>query len=196
MNATKQAVIDNALRLFRERGYDSVSVNDICTESGVTKTTFYYHLQSKDEIVALFYNSVTATLAERLVDVLEEDDPWEQFIAVFFALIDESARIGPDLLGQLMILNLRSDRGTFDFDENLTKMAVLLIEKAQRQGQIRNRSEALPLYRAAAHAFEGFELMWCVKNGMFDRKAVLRAAFEQIFDAADSVRTSAGDISY
>jgi AcrR family transcriptional regulator len=39
--ATRDAVLDTALRLFAERGYLGVRVEDIATEAGVSRATFY-----------------------------------------------------------------------------------------------------------------------------------------------------------
>ena len=185
---TKKIIIDTAFALFKEKGYENVTLNDICDACGITKTTFYYHLSSKEEIVSRFYEGVTSSLANDLLDVVTAENYWEQLVAIFDTLIDCTEKIGPNLLGQLMIMNLREDIGTFDIVDNLTKVAVVLIERAQKAGQIRNKSEALPLYLAACHAFEGYELLWCIKNGEYDRKAVLRHAFEQLFDVDPTLR--------
>jgi AcrR family transcriptional regulator len=181
-------IIDTAFALFKENGYNNVTLNNSCEKCGITKTTFYYHLSSKEEIISRFYEGVTTSLAERLLDVVTAENHWEQLMAMFDTLIDSTEGIGPDLLGQLMIMNLRNDEGTCDLDENLTKVAVILVERAQKSGQIRNQSDALSLYKAACHAFEGYELMWCIKNGGYERKEKLRQAFEQIFDVDPAFR--------
>lgn len=73
-------------------------------------------------------------------------------------------------------------------DEDFTRVAVVLIGKAQQAGLIRNQSPAEPLYRVAAHAFFGYEAVWCIKRGRFDRMAYVRHAMENIFDAELSLR--------
>ena len=188
INPTKQNIIETAFNLFKEKGYSQVTVNEICEACRITKTTFYYHLTSKEDIITNFYESVTQSLANRLIDIFSAGNNWEQLMVCFDTLIDATERIGCDLFGQLYIMNLKENKGTFDFDDDLTKVAVLLIARAQKSGQIRNQSPALRLYRAAAHAFEGYELMWCIKNGGFDRKEMIRSAMEDIFDVEPSLR--------
>ena len=188
MHETKKIIIDTAFDLFKEKGYDNVTLNEICEVCGITKTTFYYHLSSKNEIISHFYEEVTSSLADRLLEVMTAENYWEQIMALFETLIDCTEKIGPGMLGQMMIMNLQKDEGTFDFDENLTKVAVIIIERAQKAGQIRNQSPALPLYKAAGHAFEGYELIWCIKKGGYNRKTTLRNAFEQLFDVEPALR--------
>lgn len=189
MNTTKQLIIETAFLLFQEKGYDDVTVNEICRACGITKTTFYYHLKSKEEIASRFYESVIQGMASRMVDILAAENYWDQLVACFDTLINTTEKIGPDLLSQLFITNLRDDKGTFNMDESLTKLAVLLIERGQKAGQIRNQSSASSLYYAAAHMFEGFELLWAIKKGRYDRKRFMRRALEDIFDVIPALRS-------
>ena len=48
---TKSALTDNALRLFRDRGYDAVSVEQITQAAGVAKGTFYSYFETKSDII-------------------------------------------------------------------------------------------------------------------------------------------------
>ncbi|GIN62588.1 hypothetical protein J27TS8_25810 [Robertmurraya siralis] len=55
---TKQLIMEKAGSLFMTKGYNGVSVNDICKEAGVSKGSLYHHFQSKEQL---------------LLDVIEED---------------------------------------------------------------------------------------------------------------------------
>src|SRR6202021_3388120 len=48
----RQAIIDAATRLFRERGVDGVGLNELMREAGFTQGGFYNHFASKDALVA------------------------------------------------------------------------------------------------------------------------------------------------
>jgi len=49
--AKRNRVVQTALRMFAEKGFDQVSVDDIIRESGISKGTFYHYFSGKDEIV-------------------------------------------------------------------------------------------------------------------------------------------------
>lgn len=187
-NLTEEKIINIAYNLFIEKGYDNVTVNDICRACEITKTTFYYHLNSKEDIISHFYDSVTESLVSRIFDVISAENYWEQLMVCFETIILRSQYIGSDLSAQLLIMNIKDDKGTYDFNEDLTKMAVSLIEKAQKAGQIRNQSNAEQLYRASAYAFMGYETVWCIKKGSFDRLKHVRYAMENIYDVDPSLR--------
>ena len=47
---TRARIMDAAVRKFANSGYDSASVDDICSEAGVSKGAFYHHFPSKQAI--------------------------------------------------------------------------------------------------------------------------------------------------
>lgn len=49
--ATRAAIADAALRLFLQRGYDSVSVKDVADAADVAVTTLFQHFPSKEALV-------------------------------------------------------------------------------------------------------------------------------------------------
>ncbi|MGY1857948.1 TetR/AcrR family transcriptional regulator [Modestobacter sp. SYSU DS0290] len=50
-SAGAQRVLDAALELFSEHGFEGTSLQDIATRLGVTKAAVYYHFHTKDEIL-------------------------------------------------------------------------------------------------------------------------------------------------
>ena len=44
---TKTAIIDTAMKLFLQNGYDKVSLNDIAKEIGIKKPSIYYYFPGK-----------------------------------------------------------------------------------------------------------------------------------------------------
>ena len=61
-NNVKQRIIDTSFDLFREKGYKSVSVMDICNACGITKPTFYKYIDSKDSLLKYFSSTLTAQI--------------------------------------------------------------------------------------------------------------------------------------
>ncbi len=47
----REFVLDTALQLFVEKGYDQVSVDDIIAQTGTSKGTFYHYFDSKEDIL-------------------------------------------------------------------------------------------------------------------------------------------------
>src|ERR1700681_2051194 len=55
----RQKLLDAALSLIREKGYSSTSVDELCTEAGVTKGAFFHHFKSKDALAVAAANHLS-----------------------------------------------------------------------------------------------------------------------------------------
>lgn len=83
--ATRERLIETAFNLFAEHGFHSIGLDRIVRDVGVTKTTFYNHFPSKDDLA---------------VEVLRRRDEWEQ--QSFAEAL--AATGGPTAAGQLHAL--------------------------------------------------------------------------------------------
>lgn len=46
----RRRILDAAVKLIRTNGYNATTVDELCTEAGVTKGAFFHHFKSKDEL--------------------------------------------------------------------------------------------------------------------------------------------------
>ena len=52
---TRERIVDAALELFREKGFDETTMRDIAAAAGVATGAAYYYFRSKEELVMAFY---------------------------------------------------------------------------------------------------------------------------------------------
>jgi len=185
---TKDRIFETAGRLFKEKGYDNVTINDICEACGITKSTFYYHIGSKQEIILQFYDHIIDNLTPLLIKMLDTINNWEQLMLLFEMLIQNISELGANVNKQLLIINLQKNQRTFDLRKNLEELAISIIRKGQKNKQIRNPGDPQQLYEAAAYMFTGYEYMWCVLDGNFDWKGQFYRSLENIFDVDPALR--------
>jgi TetR/AcrR family transcriptional repressor of nem operon len=60
-----QRIIETAARMFREKGYDGVSVVDLMKGAGLTHGAFYRHFNSKETLLAEACSMALAASSER-----------------------------------------------------------------------------------------------------------------------------------
>jgi AcrR family transcriptional regulator len=53
----RERILDTALRLFHEQGYNATGINQIISEAGVAKASLYLHFKSKEELGAEYLNA-------------------------------------------------------------------------------------------------------------------------------------------
>jgi len=82
-----------ALELFRARGFDHVTVEDICGRAGVSPATFYRHFGTKDAVVFSYRGAFDGALREA-IDAVADVPEHARLIAVLqtFARFLESQR--------------------------------------------------------------------------------------------------------
>ena len=85
--ATRELILDVALELFNEKGYEKTSLREIADRLGVTKAALYYHFERKEEILLelhLRLHDVGRDLLDQ-IDTLDE----HQIVAAWPGLIDQ-----------------------------------------------------------------------------------------------------------
>jgi AcrR family transcriptional regulator len=55
---TRRQILDTALQLFRERGFEETTIRDIAGGAGLSLGAAYYYFNSKEAIVAAYYDYV------------------------------------------------------------------------------------------------------------------------------------------
>jgi AcrR family transcriptional regulator len=70
-DSKRQAILENAYRLFRAQGFDGTSMADITSQVGGSKSTLYSHFPSKEE---LFVECMMAALENYMPDTLKHLD--------------------------------------------------------------------------------------------------------------------------
>jgi AcrR family transcriptional regulator len=65
---TRAHLVDVAMRLFTERGYDGTSIEAVLAESGVSRGSLYHHFPGKDALFWAVLEGVATRVAEQLAD--------------------------------------------------------------------------------------------------------------------------------
>lgn len=89
MGSTRERLIATASDLFYREGFHAIGLDRVLAEVGVTKTTFYNHFQSKEDLILGVLRERDRWWRETFARRLREragDDPAAQLRAVFDAL--------------------------------------------------------------------------------------------------------------
>lgn len=93
----KVQILRTALRLFSEKGYYSVTVQDIIKEVHITRPTFYQHFKNKENIVQLIMDTHKYALRNFLLDLMEsvEEKPISEWKSTIFSKFEQDMDIYP-----------------------------------------------------------------------------------------------------
>jgi AcrR family transcriptional regulator len=80
------AVVDHALRLFAEQGYEATSVDEIAAAAGISRRTFFRQFRSKEDVVFADHEAQLAQ-ARAYLDAAA-GDPWEAVCAAVVGIFE------------------------------------------------------------------------------------------------------------
>lgn len=110
MNKTQtlQKIYEESGRLLVKKGYDAITIDEICAASDISKPTFYaYNLTKRDLLIHLF----NAAPASDLPFEASLDEDFEYLPLIYRSIDRIASRLyyyGPDLLRDLLKLHLVS----------------------------------------------------------------------------------------
>jgi len=86
--STRERILDIALELLTERGYDKTSLRDIAERLGTTKAALYYHFERKEDIFLELHLRLHA-LGREALERLGELETGQQRADAWPALLDD-----------------------------------------------------------------------------------------------------------
>lgn len=63
---TKQEILEHALALFMEKGYEGASMSDLAAATGIKKASLYAHYSGKEEIFSAVFTGVVEEYRENM----------------------------------------------------------------------------------------------------------------------------------
>jgi len=103
---TRRTLVRAAARLWSERGFDEVTVEDICSAAGVGRTTFYLHFENKDQLL----HSLAGATADGVASDLNSLPPTatlDDRLDVFIVGVSRRMEAVPKSLAELVIRSQR-----------------------------------------------------------------------------------------
>ncbi|WP_405914392.1 TetR/AcrR family transcriptional regulator [Streptomyces sp. NBC_00963] len=89
---TRTLILETALRLFQERGYDKTTMRVIAREAGVSVGNAYYYFAGKEHLIQGFYDRIGAEHRAAVRHVLDHESDLEKRLAgVLTAWLDVAA---------------------------------------------------------------------------------------------------------
>ncbi|WP_294729911.1 TetR/AcrR family transcriptional regulator [uncultured Faecalibaculum sp.] len=158
-------IADAAFQLFREHGFDNVSVMDICHEVGITKPTFYKFAASKDALLSQYYQGADETVLQEMASLDLAGSYIEEIWAGTSCIMKRSSELGHDLYSHYVIRCLRSHTHPNTTGYELQEHIEEAIRKAQKSGQILNHSDPRKIWLSLTNLFLGTGCQWAFGGG-------------------------------
>lgn len=169
---TKRQLYQCAMKLFRERGFDRVSVDEIVREAGMAKGTFYIYFNTKSDIILEMlrqYDTYYDQIMAGLPDDLSIDEQMEEIVKGACRFTEEV--IGLDLIRVLYVKQLTEGQehpGLLNEDRALFRILSELLTEGQRAGIYDPALDVPDTTRLILHGIRASFFEWCSSRGQFD----------------------------
>lgn len=170
---TKNKILEAALALFKEQGYQSVTIDEITQKAGVAKGTFYTYFTTKSDIVVEeFWEIDKYYVAYSSKNLHKYETAQEKLLAFTRAQM----RYVRDVVGnsslKILYANQAEQPGPRKMITNKErqwhKIIRTVIEEGQDNGEFRKDLSAERLAILFNRSARGVFLDWCVQDAAFD----------------------------
>lgn len=167
---TKKKIVSAAWKLFYEQGYDNTTVDDIVSESGTSKGSFYHYFSSKDALLSslsYLFDDKYDELAEVMPDDMLCTEKLLFLNKELFRMIEDSISI--DLLTQLLSSQLitKNEKSLLDHNRTYYKLLRSIVIDGQKRGEISADNSANDIVKAYALYERAMLYDWCLCNGEY-----------------------------
>ena len=80
----KQLIIENAIQLFAEQGFEATSIQQITDKCGISKGAFYLSFKSKDELIFSLIDYFMAAIVAEIEQVVNSERPTSQLLYDYY----------------------------------------------------------------------------------------------------------------
>ena len=184
----REAIIDAALELFREQGYDKVSVNAICKKAYVAHSSFYYLFSGKEDLISYMLRDVMESDPIVTDELVFAANDIERMWAIGSRYLDVCRRIGHEITSSMYQLELRGNFPCLKIIHSADEWFVRFTENAQAQGIIRSTLPASFLGPFILDTAHKIVYDWCSCKGDFNLHRRAREYAEMLLDVAPEYR--------
>ncbi len=150
---TRQRIIDTAVKLFSEKGYDRVKIIDILTQSQVSPGAFYNYFSNKEDL----FLEIIRLGGESLKEFFQQNHPFkqkfanlEEFVSAmgagvnyFLDFAERNRQIFSILFNELLYRNPRIKLTTDELIRDFIRIFKKQLEQATAEGLVKNLDKEL-----------------------------------------------------
>jgi len=138
---TKRAILEAAITLFSENGFEATSIEQIAKAAGVGKGTVYGYFQTKREIIKGFCEYELEQIHEELIRRANPDASLlDQMVTIYmteFNHVTRNREFGRLYMREAIFPNDEDINADHDLNDKYFQMLFPILERAQERGELR-----------------------------------------------------------
>ena len=181
-------IADAAVGLFRDRGYETVSVGDICAAAGVARSSFYRAFSCKNDILRRIFEHTDANSIVSVEELLAAENDFDRMWIIGDRYISLSRSLGPELSNTFMCMTARGEIDLLALGHSVDSWFIRLTRNCQKTGIIRSREPAELLGPLMVDMVYHELYVWGMRKGNYPIRARARLVTETLVNLAPEYR--------
>lgn len=180
----RDVIIDTSFKLFMEKGFTDVSLNDILSRVGITKGGFYYYFKNKDELVLEVLSKYFFSHIRERLDKIEDNpgnalEKLEMFFSTIINFQQNLKANGIDIREYFLILTEGIKKyqllaeGYLNFSNNIRLTLENILYQGKLEGLIREDIVPGDMAIHIMTCVEGSLVFWVV-NPIMDLEQIIQ----------------------
>ncbi|PLX85705.1 MAG: hypothetical protein C0617_03220 [Desulfuromonas sp.] len=142
---TRKAILEAALRLFSEKGFEGTSMEELARAAGVGKGTIYGYFKAKDDIFLAYCEEEVEYAFQTLAETLDPEAPLlEQLMTLFMSQFDFVTRnheFGRLMAREIAFPKEPSPGKSKQLEDRYLQGIGEVLERAKGRGELKEGSE-------------------------------------------------------
>ena len=159
---TRQRLTAAAIAAMTERGYQGVTIRDICERAGVSIGSFYRYFDTKSDVLREMYETGDELMQHEDEALLSR--PWMERVSAF---IDKYARLNIDTGLDAMRVLYNPENTWFTRTRPMQQKLEALLAGAQSAGELTAEYSASELTELFFVCMRGICYDWCISGGSY-----------------------------
>ena len=181
---TKEKIFQAAKRILQKKGYEELSIKNICEEAGVSNGSFYHHFKTKDDLLSYYIEDQPKIDP----DLLELPDSVagvkEGIIQVYMNYVKYCRELGVEFVSEYYDTKNQALNAAIRMERPYPIVTVQnYVEKAEQAGIVSLNVGIEEFTTGISMIVVGNVFEWCVKHGEADFEGNMARSLGKYLDA-------------
>lgn len=182
---TKKKIFNAAKNILQEKGYEALSIKNICEEAGVSNGSFYHHFKTKDDLLS-YYIEEQPSINPDLLDLPESpEEAKTAIIQVYLNYVHYCQDLGLSFMSNYYTPKNQSLNPAIRTERPYPIVTVHnYLKKALDAGVIHLSYPLDDITTDIRMIVIGNVFEWCLKNGDADFEGNMKRSLQAYLDGA------------
>jgi AcrR family transcriptional regulator len=189
---TKQRLLDVAIELFEEKGFQTTTVDEIIEKANSSKGAFYTHFKSKHDIFLEKFKEIDEYYENEIVQIIENISLNKDKLAVFFHLQMKYIEndLGWDVVRTIYEVELNTERESFFLipDRPLYRILKKIFKDGQENGEFRTDLTPDDMLKIALRVMRGILYDWSIHKANFSLEKEQEILFSMMINEFKNIK--------